>query len=62
MDSLPDQNENRGPETIIIMWILIPIALLFVSLRMCGRLALRQVGADDYVMVFTLVSPTGHLV
>ena len=40
---------------ITIYWIEAAIAILVVTLRIWGRVVIRQVGADDYVMIFTLV-------
>ena len=48
--------QDRGPQMIAIFWVEAAIAILVVALRIWGRMLLKQVGADDYVMVFTLVS------
>ena len=41
---------------IIIYWTEAAIAILVVVLRIWGRIVIRQLGIDDYVMIFTLVS------
>ena len=41
---------------IAIFWVEAAFAILVVALRIWGRMLLKQVGADDYVKVFTLVS------
>jgi uncharacterized membrane protein YcaP (DUF421 family) len=46
---------DRGPQMIAIYWAEAAIAVVVVALRIWGRIMLRQVGIDDYVMVFTLV-------
>lgn len=51
----PGGYEDRGPQMIAIYWIEAAIAILVVTLRIWGRVVIRQVGADDYVMIFTLV-------
>jgi hypothetical protein len=59
MDPLPAPPggyDDRGPQMIAIYWIEASIAIVVVALRIWGRVVLRQVGADDYVMLFTLVS------
>jgi uncharacterized membrane protein YcaP (DUF421 family) len=48
--------QDRGPQMIVIYWIEAAVAILVVCLRIWGRIVIRQVGIDDYVMVFTLVS------
>lgn len=48
--------QDRGPQMIAIFWVEAAFAILVVALRIWGRMLLKQVGADDYVMVFTLVS------
>lgn len=54
--ALQDGYEDRGPQMIAIYWVEAAIAIVVVSLRVWGRITIRQVGLDDYVMIFTLVS------
>jgi hypothetical protein len=49
-------NIDRGPQAIAIFWAEAAIALIVVVLRIWGRAMIHQLGADDYIMVFTLVS------
>jgi hypothetical protein len=49
-------NMDRGPQAIAIFWAEAAIALIVVALRIWGRAMIHQLGADDYIMVFTLVS------
>jgi hypothetical protein len=50
-------NQDRGPQTIAIFWAEAGFALIVVALRIWGRVMIHQLGSDDYVMLFTLVSP-----
>lgn len=41
---------------IAMIWIEAAIAIVIVAMRIWGRVIIHQVGPDDYVMLFTLVS------
>ena len=53
-------NQNRGPHLVGIFWAEAAVASLVILLRISGRLMIRQLGLDDYMMVFTLVSSRLH--
>ena len=53
-------NQNRGPHLIGIFWAEAALASLIILLRISGRLMIRQLGLDDYMMIFTLVSGRLH--
>ena len=38
-----------------MFWTEVPIAILFVAMRMYSRFKLRNMGLDDWMMVITLV-------
>ncbi|KAK0515842.1 hypothetical protein JMJ35_001876 [Cladonia borealis] len=48
-------NQNRGPHLVGIFWAEAAVASLVILLRISGRLMIRQLGLDDYMMVFTLL-------
>ena len=52
----PGGNQDRGPHLIGIFWAEAALASLIILLRISGRLMIRQLGLDDYMMIFTLVS------
>jgi hypothetical protein len=47
---------DRGPRLTAIYWSMSLVAITTVGLRFWGRFLIRQTGADDWVMLFTLVS------
>lgn len=48
-------DQNRGPALVAIYWAETSFAILAVALRLYGRKLINGFGADDYMMVFTLV-------
>lgn len=47
---------NRGPEALLIMWVMTSLTWAFVGLRFLTRIfVVRIVGADDYVYVLSAV-------
>lgn len=48
-------DQNRGPALVAIYWAEASFAILAVALRIYGRKLINGFGADDYMMVFTLV-------
>ena len=48
--------ENRGTAAIAVYWAMGIIAIIVISLRFYARVALRSLGADDWLMLVTLVS------
>lgn len=51
-----DEDRDRGTSLVAIYWAESAIAISIVSLRFYGRLMIRQLGSDDYMMLFTLVN------
>ena len=51
-----DGDRNRGPSLVAIFWVESAIAFVVISLRVTGRIMIRKLGLDDYMMLFTLVS------
>lgn len=43
-----------------IYWVESAVAFLVVSLRVSGRVMIRRLGLDDYMMLFTLVGHPSH--
>ncbi|PWY85558.1 integral membrane protein [Aspergillus eucalypticola CBS 122712] len=48
-------DQNRGPALVAIYWAETSFAILAVALRLYGRKLINGFGADDYMMVFTLL-------
>lgn len=51
----PGGDQDRGGLLMAMFWTELPIAVLFVGLRMYSRFRLRNTGVDDWIMVVTLV-------
>jgi len=51
-----DLTADRGPSLIAIYWAEAAIAIVVVGMRIWGRLIIRKLGPDDYIMIFALVS------
>ena len=51
-----ESDRNRGGSLLAMVWTEVPIAAIFVTMRMYSRLKLRNLGWDDWMMVITLVS------
>lgn len=51
----PGGDRDRGPAIIALFWTQCVIVLIFVSLRFYARTMVKNVGADDWVMLFTMV-------
>ena len=43
-----------------IFWAESGVAIVVILLRMSGRIMIRKVGLDDYMMLFTLVGIPSH--
>jgi hypothetical protein len=48
--------QNRGPQLMAMFWIETIVAIAVVALRFYARISIRGVGADDWMMLFTVVS------
>ena len=49
-------DRNRGGSLLAMVWTEVPIAAIFVTMRMHSHLKLRNFGWDNWMMVITLVS------
>ncbi|KAI9655764.1 MAG: hypothetical protein M1821_005199 [Bathelium mastoideum] len=54
MQAPADGDRNRGPQLVALYWTEGAIAILIVALRVYCRVTMRQMGLDDYMMLFTL--------
>ena len=52
----PGGDQDRGPALLANFWTEFGIALLIIVLRLQSRLILKNLGRDDWVMFFSLVS------
>ena len=50
-------DKDRGPAVMAIAWVECTFAIVVVSLRFWGRYLIKKVGIEDWLMLFTLVSP-----
>lgn len=50
-----DGDQDRGPSLIAIFWAESAVASVVIALRISGRIMIRKLGYDDYMMLFTLV-------
>lgn len=50
-----DGDQDRGPSLMAMFWAESAIAFVVISLRVTGRIMIRKLGLDDYMMLFTLV-------
>ena len=52
----PDGDQNRGPALIAIFWVMTVVVINTLALRFYSRIRIREIGADDWMMLFTAVS------
>lgn len=46
---------DRGPEALVICWVMTAMGILVVLMRFVGRRMMRSTGPDDWMMLLTLV-------
>jgi len=56
----PHNIEDRGPAAVAVYWTQIGIATVVVAARFYTRRRMRLTGADDWLMLVTLVSFSIH--
>ena len=49
-------DQDRGPGLIGMFWTECALAMIIVGLRFYARISIRNLGADDWMMLFTVVS------
>ena len=54
----PPGDDDRGPAAVAFLWTTVGTSAVVVALRFVGRRMIRSTGADDWMMLFTLVSST----
>jgi hypothetical protein len=61
MDQQPPAggDQDRGPYVVAIFWAMVAVLVVVVSMRLWGRYMIGKTGADDWMMVFTVVSVAG---
>lgn len=55
MQAPPDGDQNRGPALTAIFWTECAFAMAIMTLRLYARLKIRALGADDWMMLLTVV-------
>ena len=50
-------DRDRGPSLMGMLWTECVLALALVGLRFHVRISIRNLGADDWMMLVTVVSP-----
>jgi hypothetical protein len=54
--TIADRDSDSGSTVVILSWVLIMVSVLVVTLRLYTRMArVRNVGADDYLMICSVV-------
>ena len=48
-------DENRGPSLLAMWWTEVSISIIMVTMRLCSRWKLKNIGIDDWLMVTALV-------
>ena len=46
---------DRGPYAVTFFWVTVGLSVAVVALRFIGRRMIRSTGADDWMMLLTLV-------
>ncbi|KID59830.1 uncharacterized protein G6M90_00g093400 [Metarhizium brunneum] len=46
---------DRGPEALVICWVMTAMGILVVLMRFVGRRMMRSTGPDDWMMLLTLI-------
>ena len=49
-------DRDRGPGLVALFWTECALAMIIVGLRFYARISIRNLGADDWMMLFTVVS------
>ena len=52
---------DNGLTVVVLAWTLLTVSILVVTLRIYTRITrIRKVGADDYLMIYSVVSAIPH--
>lgn len=59
--SHPEENENRAPELLAVLWTFTTLALVVVLLKVYTRVKIiRETGLDDFLILFSMVKKISH--
>lgn len=53
----PGGDQDRGPSLIGMFWTECALAMIIVGFRFYARISMRNLGADDWMMLLTVVCP-----
>ena len=51
-------DQNRGATVIAVFWVMCTIVVTTIVLRFYSRTKMQRLGSDDWMMLFTVVSPS----
>ena len=49
-------DQDRGPQLIGMFWTECVLAIIILGLRFYAKISMRNLGADDWMMLITVVS------